>query len=163
MKNKHTSIFFAVIGIALLTALGSCKKDDDNGGSDGTSVSKAGLLTSSGWVTTSIEATFPDPIGTMDVFATFDDCEKDDIMIFKSDKSIVADEGATKCDPNDPQTESAGTWELTSNDTKLRIDDAGYVDEFDIITLTSSQMSIQITEYDSGLMADITYKMTLSH
>jgi hypothetical protein len=45
-------------------------------------------------------------------------CEKDDIYTFKSDSTGIVDEGATKCDPADPQT-LPFSWELTNNQTVL--------------------------------------------
>lgn len=166
MKNtKFVSGILAVVAIAFLTTMGSCKKDDDddNNGGSGTSVSKAGLLTSGGWIATSFEVTFPAPIGTIDQYAMMDACEKDDILYFNSDKTILDDEGATKCDPSDPQSMSGGTWELTDNDTKLAINDDGDIFDLDIISLTADVMSIEITEYDSSLMSDIVIKMSYRH
>lgn len=40
----------------------------------------------------------------------FDPCDLDNSMIFKSDKKLAYDEGATKCDPADPQQGTDGTW-----------------------------------------------------
>ncbi len=48
-------------------------------------------------------------------------CKNDDLLIFKTVNSYELNEGATKCDPRDPQIQDVGFWELYENDTKLRI------------------------------------------
>jgi hypothetical protein len=145
---------------AIVLTFGSCKKDSED---EPTSVSKTGLLTSSGWVMKSAEIV----VGTQsqDMYSWFDDCEKDDIIIFKTDKSIVEDEGATKCDPSDPQTTTDGTWALLNNDTELflNFDDDDDDTVFKIKTLSSTDLSVEVTEFDSTFMMDVTLRFGFKH
>ena len=160
--TKFITALMAIFAIAFLSTLESCTKDGDSG-SGAAAVTKAGLLSSSGWVMKSMVATFPAPVGDMDVYALEDACSKDDIINFNSNKTVTGDEGATKCDPADPQTTDDGTWELASNDTKLVLTEDGDVTEFTITSLTSSELLMELTEYDSSFQAEITIKVGFKH
>lgn len=48
-----------------------------------------------------------------DLFAVESQCSHDDITSFSADGKFVMEEGATKCDPADPQQEK-GTWSLNA-------------------------------------------------
>ncbi|MCB9246638.1 MAG: hypothetical protein H6606_09440 [Flavobacteriales bacterium] len=48
------------------------------------------------------------------------DCQKDNLMFFQSDSTVLLDEGLQKCDPADPQTQGGGDWLLIQSDTKLK-------------------------------------------
>lgn len=72
-----------------------------------------------------------------DMYSIMEACEKDDLTTFKSDGTFINDEGATKCDTEDPQTEE-GTWKLIDGDKKLVIDsDGAGEDEADTLNLSS--------------------------
>ncbi|MFT5480971.1 MAG: hypothetical protein ACI9NN_001939, partial [Bacteroidia bacterium] len=38
-----------------------------------------------------------------DIYSQLNDCSKDDLNKYETDKTGVYDEGTTKCDPTDPQ------------------------------------------------------------
>lgn len=160
--TKLISALIAIFAIAFLSTLESCTKDDDSGSTE-TSVTKSGLLSDGGWIMKSALFVYPAPVGEQNVFDLMDDCSKDDIVYFKSDKTISGDEGAIKCDPNDPQTTDDGTWALASNDTKLVITEDGDVTELTIKSLTSSELVIEIIEYDSTLSGNITRTIGYKH
>ena len=162
--TKFITALMAIFAIAFLSTLESCTKDDDSG-SGAAAVTKAGLLSSSGWVMKSMSMTIPSPVDTtINVYEDLmDACSKDDIMNFKSNKTVTGDEGATKFDPADPQTTDDGTWELTSNDTKLVLTEDGDVTEFSITSLTSAELLMEFTEYDSTLNTDILVKVGFKH
>ncbi len=73
-----------------------------------------------------------------------DDCSKDDCTNFNSDKTLAFDEGATKCDPSDPQT-STGTWSLSSDGKTLTITQDGISVAGTLTELSSNKVVI---EYD---------------
>jgi hypothetical protein len=108
-KSKHmkntTLILSAFIMLTLATA--SCKKSSTPG------KSAAELLTQKVWLyqTSGIDA---DRNGTIDTADDTDDCEKDNSFTFNTNGTGVMDEGATKCDSGDPQTENFN-WVLTNN------------------------------------------------
>ncbi len=151
-------------GLAFLSALtlvftfGSCKKDSED---EPTSVSKTGLLTSSGWVISSGTMTWFGQ--TISITDSMDPCEKDDIMNFKSDKTILYDAGALKCDPSEPQTENGGSWAFENNETELVVNEGGDITSFDIVTLSSTTLKITAAEYDSTFMTDIIITVEFKH
>ena len=116
-----------LVGAVAMTSFHSCKKDDDNSGG---TVSIVG-----DWI--QIGAT-EDGISTWET--DYDDCEKDDITTFQSDGKYVIDEGATKCDPNDPQISDSGTYSLSSDQKQLTMD--GFV--FDVVKFTASEMTVSL-------------------
>ena len=118
----------------LLIALNACKKDDAK------PASKADLLTSGTWRLTAA-VTDMDGDGTFetDEYAAFGTCFTDNIWTFNSNNSIAVDEGATKCDPSDPQVQT-GSWQLTNNQTNLSFEGETYViQQLDANTLILSQ------------------------
>lgn len=91
----------------------SCHDKDEKVTPD---VDETSYFTDKKWITVNIESSpefdFDDD-GKLDKDVTkfiFEPCSLDDIMIFKSDKKLAFDEGATKCDPTDPQQVTDGTW-----------------------------------------------------
>ena len=65
--------------------------------------------------------------------------------------TVTIDEGDTKCDSGDPQT-SSGTWELLSNNTKLKAIDpvTGTDATFSVIQLDNNALKVQdTTTYNS--------------
>ena len=118
----------------LLIALNACKKDDAK------PASKADLLTSGTWRLTAA-VTDMDGDGTFetDEYAALGTCFTDNIWTFNSNNSIAVDEGATKCDPSDPQVQT-GSWQLTNNQTNLSFEGETYViQQLDANTLILSQ------------------------
>lgn len=157
--TKFISALIAIFAIAFLSTLESCTKDEDATGSS--TPSKTSLLSSDGWVLSSANVSFNGQ--TMDMMTFMDDCDKDDILFFKADKSVVEDAGALKCDPSDDQTADAGTWAFNSGETKILATEDGETTELSIVSLTSSELMIEFTEYDSTLQADMTGKFTYTH
>jgi hypothetical protein len=112
---------FTIISFALLIGLSGCKKDEGN-----EPMTNRDYLISGSWKVT---GTVLDPgielqpgIIITDVFEVLvDACAKDDFMTFNSNGTITEDQGATKCDPDDPQTNSDGTWTLSEDGSTLTI------------------------------------------
>jgi lipocalin-like protein len=140
--------------ILLIVAFTSCKKD---------SLSKTDLLTDpNGWLLTAltIDPAIVDPITGAQIanlYAQYNACEKDDIIFFKDNGTIIYDEGATKCDPNDPQTGDDGTWLLSADEKTITIDG----DSWTISELSKSNFRISFSEVDSGIT--YTYNATFTH
>ncbi|MCB0519213.1 MAG: lipocalin family protein [Lewinellaceae bacterium] len=136
--KKNYFLYLAAIAVV---SFASCSKDD---------ASVADLLKSDkGWVLKSLVS---DPainilgVQVTDVFAQYDNCFKDDITFFKDDNKVVFDEGATKCDPSDPQTTS-GTWLLSSDEKVLTVDD----DSQDILEISNSTLKVKFLYNDGTL------------
>ncbi len=127
--------------IFLLTAIWiclfsiGCNKDDDD-----TAASKKDLLTAGSWKLTAVVSD-DDGDGTYETndFIYFFDCYTDNYYIFKTNGELELNEGATKCDPADPQTETAN-WQLTNNETTLVIEGDSYaIEELNTSTLKLKQ------------------------
>ena len=153
MTNK-TRLLLALAAFAML-ATASCKKDDDE------PEDRTALLVNVNWRMTSLKA---DPpviifgIPISDLYAQFDACDKDDITIFKSDGKVNYDEGATKCDPTDPQT-TTGTWVFNTDKTVITLDGESWTIE----ELTKSKLRVKYTEDLTGSGVKNTVFATFEH
>lgn len=84
---------------------------------------------------------------TTDIFATYKACNKDNLYIFKSDKSYTAEEGATKCNSNDPQIYLKSTWQLNNDETIIVI---GNQNDLSIVSITENELIVtQSIKYGS--------------
>ncbi|TNE62575.1 MAG: hypothetical protein EP344_04960 [Bacteroidetes bacterium] len=113
----------------------ACKKDEE---------SNADKLTAATcWQQTYSETL--DPITNTWEADVIDACDRDDCINFKSDGTLTVDEGATKCDPADPQT-STGTWTISTDGNTLTITEDGGAGSavFTIIELSSTKMIVEI-------------------
>lgn len=75
---------------------------------------------------------------------TIDACSADDCTSFKSGGTYSLDEGATKCDPADPQTVS-GTFTLSEDGTTLTITQDGLTLPAIVEELTENKMVLTIS------------------
>jgi hypothetical protein len=123
----------------------SCSKKDSN-------LSKKDLLTSGTWKLTAVVAD-DDANGSYetDRYANFLDCYKDNYYTFRSNGELELNEGPAKCDPIDPQTETA-TWQLTQNETHLVF---GF-DEYKLEELTASILKWK-EDYSGGRSSLVTF------
>jgi len=73
-----------------------------------------------------------------------DECEKDDVILFKTDGNILADQGALKCSPNAPQSSPDGTWSCSADEKQLIVTDSfGDVSTFEILSINSTTFTIR--------------------
>lgn len=117
--------------VALLIGLASCQKS--------TPPTKTELI-SRAWKYSSFKATAN---GIMvDVLQQMTACKKDDIIRFKSDKTLAQEEGATKCAPTDPQIISTGTWAFSADEKSMTYGGRTAT----IVELTATSLKIQYQE-----------------
>lgn len=147
MKKHVTYLVVAAVGLA---SLGSCKKEE----ATTPTLSKTDLLTAKNWKVTDLKVAGQSVFNT----ALVQDCDKDDLTKFNSNKSATFDEGTLKCDPTSPQSRT-GSWDLTTNETKLKVTDPdGDVVEGTINTLNSTTLIVTDPNvYGSGAAGEITY------
>lgn len=147
---KTLSAYTLAIAMATLTV--GCKKDSPP--TPTPAPTKTELLTAKNWKMTDFK------INGQSVFNTgiVDDCEKDDLTKFNANKSTTFDEGTLKCDPAAPQTHT-GSWEFTTNETKLKVTDPGIGTlEGTVGTLNSTTLTVSEPNYNgSGLVAETTF------
>lgn len=117
MKNLRF-ISFAMLLLLMggMVAISSCKKDDDD------SPSKTKLISGKNFYVKSMKidpgVSTPAGITVTDLFPFTADCVKDNFITYNENGTFVEDEGASKCEPGDPQTIN-GTWEFLSDETQL--------------------------------------------
>lgn len=118
----------------------SCKKDEETP-TPAPAPTKTQLLTAKSWKMTSMK------VGTMDYIGFLPACQKDDFLTFKTNFTVIDDEGATKCDPADPQTETSG-WSFINNETAIVSEST---DTLKIIKLTADTLRVETKfETDAG-------------
>src|SRR5215216_255299 len=102
---KKVILLHAIIAMLFIS---SCKKEDNK------PQTKTDYLTSGTWIVTAVTSD-EDGDGTYETndFVDFDECYRDNFYTFHSDGKWEQNEGATKCDDADPQTNTA-LWQLNA-------------------------------------------------
>jgi hypothetical protein len=130
----------------------SCSKDDSNPPSAKT---KTELITKTTWKFSDAK------VGGASVAAFLQTCQKDNILTFLAAGTGTADEGATKCNAADPQT-NPFTWSFQTSETVLFVSTpffAGGSSTFMIVSLTETELVVSqdITVSGSTQNAVITF------
>ena len=136
-----------IISIAfLMIALSACKKEDVK------PVTKTDFLTSGTWIVTDVVSD-EDGDGTYEThdFPDFVPCYTDNIYTFHSDGKWEMNEGASKCDPNDPQSNTA-LWQLINNEKDIILG----VDTYSIVELSNTRLEVKLM-YENNLSAKVTF------
>lgn len=128
------SIFLTLL--VVIGTLSACRKDPID---TPTPVSKTSLLTTGTWSLTVMAHDY-DGNGSYetDVFANAPTCFRDNFWTFRANGDLELNEGNTKCDPIDPQTDITN-WQLTNNENSLVLDG----DVFSITELNSSNIKLK--------------------
>ena len=146
MRKSPLYLFLLV---ALTFAFGACKKDDNN-------KSNREQLIEKNWRMTAVTTDPPINFGGIqfsDLYAQFQDCDKDDLLIFKTNGTVNYDEGATKCDPTDPQT-TTGVWVLNTDETVVTVDGESWT----ILEISDNRLKVKYTTdfFGNGVNSTIT-------
>lgn len=139
--------------------MAGCQKDDNN---NSTGATKTELLTSGNWKITS---DYYDPAvdyngdGQVEneVISFYSACDKDDLLIFKTNGTLTLDEGASKCDPSDPQVIQSSNWKFSSNETVIVVGPAGSEQSIQLLELSSTTLKIKVVFTELG----VTYSETM--
>lgn len=134
-------IIFFVAVCCTVVFFTACKKNDNT-------PLQQKLLVAGKWVLTACTAT-TNYLGndtTIDVYATMDACEKDNIMTFANNGIATLDEGADVC-PGKTQTSTA-TWFLLDNNTKIAIIDSN--PDTMGLDVTSTQMQLTLAKLNTS-------------
>jgi hypothetical protein len=161
MKIKILSL----LGISALLMFAACSKDDDDSKGGSTTSTTGGVSNSAvvgTWNITAMTVTV-DMGGqdtTIDMLEDQEPCERDDLLKFNADNTILELAGATKCNPGDPDSEAGGTWALLSNNSKFRIID-GDTTLADIVSISATTFKLRFNEDDgSGGTSQINITLT---
>lgn len=138
----------------MLSGIVACKDDSTgtNTGNNNGNKSNAELLIGA-WSVSEAKVDPPFIIlgDTVDDFTEFQEpCDADDLQIFKENGIFTFDEGATKCDPNDPQSVD-GTYELSADGKALVIYDQGDTTNMTILEINQTTMKGEMTVEDEDL------------
>lgn len=157
MKTFMTNTFRVLLLLAFPLLMTQCSKDDDN---DDNNQTPSELIIGS-WQVTADVVSPPIDLGggpVSDLYAILDPCDKDDLYIIKANGVGEFNEGASKCDPADPQSEPF-SWSLQSNGTVLVISDGSTSVNFQVAQLNQTTMKLVITENILGT----TYTETITY
>lgn len=148
----RTILKITFISILLAGVFQACKK------SSSSSKSKTELITQTTWKFSAATANGNDASNYIDA------CQKDNIYTFVSTGTGNVDEGATKCDPGDPQT-IPFNWNFASNETVLHLSTtffSGAANDLTITTLTETQLIVSFP-YTPPVGPTIQMKVTFVH
>ena len=130
--------------LLILLVLISCNKDDELGNQ------KEKMLTGKNWKLTSAQSDPPidsDGQSITDIYAVMPSCAKDNTTKFNADGSVLFDEGPSKCDAQDPQTEIS-EWSFNSDKTSMTVDVDNKTVRYKIIEISNSRLKISFEEKD---------------
>ncbi len=143
----------ALASMILLTVFVYSCKDDD---SPNPKKAAGNSLEGTSWILTA--ALINPPIDIFGVIVSdftdlMDPCEKDNIFKFLANNQYNIVEGASKCDPSDPDLYDQGTWSLSADGKTMIIDG----DTTTVQTYNNTDLILSETWYDEDLMTNYTY------
>ena len=128
----HSTKTISALLFTFILFFQSCKKNDQ------TTPDVATSLQNKNWKLVALTVS-PAINGITDAYNNYlEDCERDNLFTFNINNAFVLNEGATKCDPADPQTQN-GTWNYNSTSKML----------FFQLTLPSDEYNMMITQIDA--------------
>ena len=135
MKKKSTLLTFC--SLAILFFLLACQKEDDNNNNNiPAPKTKTQLISQSTWKFSAATVSGVDASGYLQA------CQKDNIYTFVAAGTGTIDEGASKCNSGDAQS-NPFTWNFLSNETMLHISTvlfSGGSNDFTLVSLTETQL-----------------------
>ena len=145
MKQTIKKISLATLVICLL--LVSCSKKSKDSTPTPTPETKTQLLTGKNWKVTAVTINpgfdfSGNGVLITDYYAysmaTGNACQLDNILNFNINGNYTDYEGATLCDPADPQLYDSGTWSFLNNEATL-----SFQGEYTIVTLNSTTLKLK--------------------
>jgi len=149
---KSSFKFIALLSIVFILIF-SCKKDNDDDPKP--TPTKTQMLIGS-WKMNSWTVNPPiiqldsnfDTIYVSDMYADYQDCSKDDLLVFKSHNIYLVEEGDSTCSPDGPQVIVSGNWTLSSDEKHIVITNSWGTSSNEIKSLSSSLLELTYTQYD---------------
>jgi hypothetical protein len=148
--RKNTLFALALTGLSMALVSSKCKKDDTPAGPG-----KAELMAKT-WRMTAKTVQIGSGNPT-DAFSVFGACEKDDLLVLRSNGTYEKNEGATKCAPTDPQIKETGGWSLIESNVKVKLSQSPTLSQtLEILEITTTSMKLkQATSSPSGNITTI--------
>jgi hypothetical protein len=140
-----------LVAAALLLAVTACDKDKDSSPNPAASENH---LIDKNWQMSAMTVspameTEAGPLS--DLYAWLPPCSKDDFLRFEKNGTFKGDEGASKCEEEDPQTTSNGTWTLTESNKKLTMVEDGETQTFTVVNLSKEELKLSLQETEDGV------------
>ncbi|TAH06977.1 MAG: hypothetical protein EAZ13_07540 [Sphingobacteriia bacterium] len=150
-KIKIASLFLMLI-------VAACSKKDDTIANN--SKTPMELITNGKWYISAFTSSVPVDLNgngvlTTNLFGAMEACEKDNYFVFKSNLEIIFNQGATKCNSNDPQ-EDTEDWKFLNGEKEIEISGEPYT----IVELTASALVIK--EKNSQVTSGVRHVNTIS-
>lgn len=155
---KTPIVIIMVFSAISLIFFPGCQKKDNNSGGSGPAT-KTQFITQSSWKFSTAT------VGGTDASSLLQTCQKDNILTFISNGTGSVDEGATKCNSGDPQT-NLFTWSLQSNETMLNTSTPlipGGTGVFSIDALTGTTLTLSQQTNLVPSMGAVTIVVTFIH
>jgi hypothetical protein len=169
---KQSLLLTVPMIIVFITA--SCNKDSSSSGGSVTPTpvvaTKLDMLTKPTWKLTAytVDPAAPFTSGGVAVanwYAQMSNCSKDDIYKFNASGSYAFEEGATKCNPNDPTVWESGTWKFNTTSTVVIMSETSPKTdsyEYKLGELTATKL-VLVYEYKSSSSGIVyTYTQTFA-
>lgn len=145
---------FAIFSLALLVIVGAgCGKKNEDA-----PVTRTSLLSRT-WVMTGLTVS-PAIFGQTNLLAGASACELDDITVFTAAGAYTVEEGATKCDPSDPQVYERGTWRFLNNETQLEMTETGSTPN--VVNVTELNATRMVANFSQSL-GGVNYTYTVTY
>lgn len=144
-KVKLIQSAIVILTVLFITTIVSCKKDDSTSPKTKTEIiSGKNFFMKALTVSPAVSI---NGIPVTDFFVLLPACSTDDFTVYNANGTVTYDEGLTKCEPDDPQTQT-GTWSFTENETKISETFDGETQSYNLIELTETtlKMSYSIVE-----------------
>ena len=135
-----------------MVCLNACKKKEEPA-----PVPRAQLLAGTSSKTWKITAATTTGQPAANFLLSFDECQKDNLFILHTDKKLVLDEGATKCNSSNPQTISTGTWSLSADEKKITLSTSGSIVNGDVNITELSNTTLKGTFTYLGTPVNVTF------
>lgn len=146
---KHIKAVFPILLLAIFV-FSACKKSSTH------VKTNTELITQTSWKFDNAK------VNGVDASSFLQSCQTDNIIIFSSGGTGSLDEGATKCNSGDPQT-NPFSWNFASNETVLHVSTvlfSGGSSDFTIVALNDTQLVLSQDITVSGITqnAVVTFK-----
>lgn len=141
------SYLFASMALCIILITSSCSKDEQS-----LLEQRIDMLTARTWIVT-VAMADSDGDGTpeTDVFAFYDECDKDDEMDFSEEGTFVNSEGLSKCDPNDDDIVERGQWEFQQAGDILKVvNEDAEITNYEIVTMSRTTMTVHYSKFGSS-------------
>lgn len=168
MKKFYTLLVAAVLLVS------ACQKDivfpegagPGSGKKTGSGASGGGLAGTSWRLSASVSSVEDSGMSIeVDLFALFPACSTDDVVTYNANGTATHDQGATKCDPSTPQSETGGKWVLSSDKKTLDVSSfpvtAGLTSlKMEVLQLDAQILKVRYVTYINGPKATTTTTYT---